>query len=795
MSRSSRPEPETSSAAADGVAAFPVPVDEEQRLRLLDAYQVLDSERDARFEDLVAEVAQTCGVPIATITFLDAQRQWFKASVGLEVGETDRDVAICAYTIMDPDRPLVIEDTTLDPRFRDNPLVVGQPGLMAYAGAPIIAPDGTALGTVCAMDVEPHRYTPQQLEVLGRVARRVVELLESGRGAAELAAGIAAAGPETGTGAADAALAQDPSLVLTRPLIEAIGEDLDVVTLVEDFCRSVMATFGWWGARVSWVQGDALQPGQWQIAPGGPETLTALDGRPAAATVLDDLRVSFPEAAVLDVSMGRWMTDRDVLTALGARHVVVIDVPGAVSLAARIEFLVPTARALDAATARTLTTAAAVLPRVIVQQRARQELTYRATHDALTGLLNREGLERLHRDARESVSLRRAVLYLDLDNFKATNDGQGHRAGDEILIRVARILGARLRPTDTVTRLGGDEFVVVLEGIETDEEVARVTRRVLASLNGSVTVMRSVQIEMSVSIGVVRWTEGPLSEAVERADHLMYSAKELGGSRAAFEGDGGRLIFGADDDDTRDLDEALEGALDVGVAPILACAESLTGVDERVGVQAVVTSRLRNPSVVELADALVAAVRTHLEPLSVKEPGVIPASVRVVPSRELWAIEGLVVRMLVALRERLPETALSVGVGPRTLSSDRGLESVAAVRAGLGLPLILMAFGEGLGELGLVDALRPAVIELSPNVLSRWSSEVMVDDDVVSTVPSALVAARALAAERGVELCAAIGGEMADRPDQLALLRRRLASMGVGTLVLAAADATQEGYR
>jgi diguanylate cyclase (GGDEF)-like protein len=464
-------------------------------------------------------------------------------------------------------------------------------------------------------------------------------------------------------------------------------------------------------------------------------------------------------------------------------------------LATRIEFLVPTARALDAATARTLTTAAAVLPRVIVQQRARQELTYRATHDALTGTLNREGLERLHRDAGASVSLRRAVLYLDLDNFKRTNDGQGHRAGDEILIRVARLLRARLRPTDTVTRLGGDEFFVVLDGIESDEEVARVTRRVLASLNGSVTVLRSVEIAMSVSIGVVRWTSGPLSEAVERADRLMYSAKELGGSRAAFEGSEGRLIFGADDDDTRDLDEALDGALDVGVSPILACAESLTGVHERIGVQATVTSRLRHPSVIELADAIVAAVRTHLEPLSAREPASIPAAVRVVPSRELWAIDSLVVRLLVALRERLPETALSVGVGPRTFASDRGLESVAAVRAGLGLPLTLMGFGEGLGELGLVDALRPAVIELSPHVLSSWVSEVMVDDDVASALPSALVAARALAVERGVGLHAAISGEAADRPEQIVLLRRRLASLGIEALVLAASDATQERRR
>ena len=115
-----------------GVDPFvPMPANEAARLRTLDGYRILDTGRDARFEELAAEVASVCGTPIATITFVDATRQWFKAAIGIPFEQTDRDIAFCAHTILDPDHTLVIEDTTQDPRFANNPLVLGDPHLMA----------------------------------------------------------------------------------------------------------------------------------------------------------------------------------------------------------------------------------------------------------------------------------------------------------------------------------------------------------------------------------------------------------------------------------------------------------------------------------------------------------------------------------------------------------------------------------------------------------------------------------------------------------------------------------------
>lgn len=774
------PAPEPGPVPADGrpvAARVPLPPDEDRRLRTLYGYGVLDSERDARFEDLVAEVARDCDVPIATITFVDSARQWFKASVGIDLEETARDVALCAYTILEADRPMVIPDTTLDSRFRENPLVVGDPGLMAYAGAPIVAPDGTVMGTVCAMDTEPHAYTQGELDALARVSRRVVELLEDSRVAQRLAQGATLDDVSIPSGV-------DASLSLTRPLIEAIGEDLDVVALIEEFCRSVLVSFGWWAARVAWVQGDTLQPGEWQVAPGGPAALAPLAGRGAAPTALDDLSVAFSEATMLDVSMLRWISDRDVLASLGARHAVVIDVPGAASLAARLVFLVPTARALDATANRTLTTATAVLPRVIVQQRARQELTYRATHDALTGLLNREGLLRVHpASGDDAFALRRALLFIDIDDFKRINDTQGHRAGDELLIRLARLLGVQIRPTDTVVRLGGDEFVVVLEGIEQDEEIVRIARRLLRALCGRVTLLRTMQVETSISIGAVRWTGGSLETALEAADRLMYSAKELGGARAALDGASGRLVLGPDEGAASDLDDALDGAVDIRMGAIVGF--DADGRPTVQGARVRAASSLRHPDV----NALMRAIQEAL-------PSTFPASgagvLRFEFSKELWETEGLVVRLLVGLRERLPGIMLEAAIGADAVGAAHALEAAIAVRDGLGLPIVLTGFGVGRGELSLVDRLAPAVIELDPGIVAAVRAIATAAGSAgPAPLPGALVAARALAADRGLALSAAGDAGLLE-PAHAPLLATLVALCGLATFAVLAGTGQPE---
>jgi diguanylate cyclase (GGDEF)-like protein len=753
--------------AATRFSVAALPVDEERRQRTLDGYGILDTGRDARFEELVAEIADVFGSPIATITFVDRARQWFKASVGLPFDQTDRDVAFCAHTILDPERLLVVEDTTQDERFADNPLVLGDPHLMAYAGAPMVAPDGTVLGTVCAMDYQPRSFSSQQLAVLERVATQVVELLDAASAAERLAETGSAAGAAVRTEAGDGGRegVADEVLALTRPLIEAIGEDVDIVEVLETFCADMLSTFGWWAARVAWVQGDALRPGAWLVAPDAPQVLDQLAGSVSTPVALDGLEVLYRDPAVHDIGMLRWVGDRDVVAGVGGRHAVVLDVPGANSLAARVLFLLPSTRALGPAAVRTLTTAAAVLPRVFVQDRARRELTYRATHDMLTGLLNREGLERRYPGASSGRAVDRAVLFIDLDGFKSINDTRGHRAGDEVLARVARQISGRIRPTDTAARLGGDEFLVVLDGILHEDEALRVARRLLDALCGTYTVFHTERVEMAVSIGVALWgAEASMDTVIDAADRLMYAAKELGGAAIATDGNEGRRLLGIDDGDGRDLDAALSGAIQVVVAPVRDRAGAFRAI------RVAVCAEVRHPEVADLVDVTLQGVAPLLEEVD----GQHRVQLLIAPSGVLWATDGLVLRTIVALTMALPTVELRLVVTAEQ-GSDELVLQVLSIRDTLGVGIVLAGFGSDRGDLGLLDRLDPVALELAHEVVTRRADS--------GEPSSALVAARALADRRGLTMIVPgpqvpIDDELS-RPDTLfvdlasAIVRRR----------------------
>jgi GAF domain-containing protein len=115
--------------------AVPVPPDEEVRLEVLRRYGILDTPAEKAFDALARIAALICGTPISAVSLIDADRQWFKASVGLDITETPRDQAFCAHTILTPNETLVVADARRDPRFADNPFVTGDPGIRFYAGA------------------------------------------------------------------------------------------------------------------------------------------------------------------------------------------------------------------------------------------------------------------------------------------------------------------------------------------------------------------------------------------------------------------------------------------------------------------------------------------------------------------------------------------------------------------------------------------------------------------------------------------------------------------------------------
>jgi diguanylate cyclase (GGDEF)-like protein/PAS domain S-box-containing protein len=163
--------------------------DETGRLAALESYGILDSAAERAYDDITLLARDLIGTPMALITLLDDKRQWFKSRLGVDIQQTPREISFCHVAIQGED-VLVVEDLQCDPRFAGNPMVAGAPGLRFYAGAPLISPDGFALGTLCVMDHVPRQLDEAQGRALQVLSRQVVSLLELRRSNAALGAAM-----------------------------------------------------------------------------------------------------------------------------------------------------------------------------------------------------------------------------------------------------------------------------------------------------------------------------------------------------------------------------------------------------------------------------------------------------------------------------------------------------------------------------------------------------------------------------------------------------------------------------
>jgi PAS domain S-box-containing protein len=155
----------------------PKPSCESARLEALYCYEILDTLSDPAFDDLARLATYTCRTPIAVISFVDAERQWFKSTVGLDHKETPRETAFCSHTILGTDS-FIVEETDTDERFKDHPWVIGPPALRFYTGVPLLSPDGYAIGSLAVMDVVPRILSPEQRACLRTIANQIMAQLE-----------------------------------------------------------------------------------------------------------------------------------------------------------------------------------------------------------------------------------------------------------------------------------------------------------------------------------------------------------------------------------------------------------------------------------------------------------------------------------------------------------------------------------------------------------------------------------------------------------------------------------------
>ncbi len=158
---------------------------EEARLQVLRKYHILDSEPEIAFDDLALLASHICETPMAAISLVDEDRQWFKARIGFTTAETPRSISFCTHAIQQRDI-FVVPDATKDDRLRNNPQVAGDPHIRFYAGAPLLAREGHALGTLCVVDRKPRKLSETQLEALTALCRQVEAQLELRRRLIEL---------------------------------------------------------------------------------------------------------------------------------------------------------------------------------------------------------------------------------------------------------------------------------------------------------------------------------------------------------------------------------------------------------------------------------------------------------------------------------------------------------------------------------------------------------------------------------------------------------------------------------
>ncbi len=154
----------------------PLPINEKERLEALKSYHIMDSLSEQEFNAITKLAASICGVPIALISLLDENRQWFKAKFGIEVDETPRNISFCQHAILDS-KIYEVENALENPLFKENPLVTNEPDIRFYAGAPLIDPNGFHLGTLCVIDKEPKKLSEEQKDALETLASEVVALI------------------------------------------------------------------------------------------------------------------------------------------------------------------------------------------------------------------------------------------------------------------------------------------------------------------------------------------------------------------------------------------------------------------------------------------------------------------------------------------------------------------------------------------------------------------------------------------------------------------------------------------
>ncbi len=455
----------------------PIPHDEAMRLETLRDYDVFDTATEQPFERLVKLTARVFNVPIAMISLVDEQHQWAKACVGINAAENQRSVSFCGHAILS-DSTMVVLDAATDERFFDNPLVIGQPQIRFYVGAPLIAYNGSRLGTLCLLDKQPHDdFSAQDETNLSDLAAAVMDALELRRVNARLRQ--------------TEAMVHEEQNLLTETFA-ALKEGV----VVQDATGQIISA-NTSAARVLGLSMDQLLG------------RTSFDSRWRA--VREDGTPFVGEDHPVPMALRDGVPVSNVL--MGVHHG--FDQLAWISITAR-----PLFRPGDS----TPYAAVGSFTDVTEQYKRQTQLEFRVSHDALTGLPNREAFMKLLEQPSDSHFV---VGFLDLDDFKLVNDRYGHGAGDELLRQAAQRMGDQLRSGDIVARLGGDEFAFYLPHVRSGDQLSKVTGRIQSAFEQPFGLAAVADLKVDISFGAAFYPSESLdpSALMHLADMRMYESK------------------------------------------------------------------------------------------------------------------------------------------------------------------------------------------------------------------------------------------------------------------------------
>jgi len=477
----------------------PLAPSESKRLRALHDLDILDTEPEPEFDDVAKLAAIICGTPIGLISFIDTERQWFKAKFGIDVKQTNRDSSLCSHAILH-NCVMEVPDARRDVRFKDNPMVMGSPEIRFYAGAPLVMRDGTALGTLCVVDTLPHSMTDQQRDALESLAQIVVRRLESRRNELVLRRlSISLMTLSQLHDPANAAQAADTIVSAGRQLLAADGVSL---MLAESAGAVLFRALG--------VSADSKVT---DVA-----RSVTIDRRSDQATIT---AVDTKSPVFTPVARGSNLLDQSLVEVLEAEsmlHVPIANESGPAGVL--IAWWKTSQPELDPTRRDAAVLLAAEAGTMLSRHQALTALRRAAETDTLTGLSNRRAcMEQLRNVPPDS-----AIVLLDLDHFKSINDRYGHSVGDNVLRTFAAHLRAAVRSEDLVGRWGGEEFLLVLRA-----SGSAAGTEMLGRLRQSWRPPTAVTT-FSGGLVILGSTENP-GAAVNRADAALYAAKLAGRDR------------------------------------------------------------------------------------------------------------------------------------------------------------------------------------------------------------------------------------------------------------------------